>query len=142
MILVLSTAALLGSCQGGGATSERGRSASLGPLDAAFNTTGIVTTTVGTIRDYGQAVAIQSDGKIVVAGYADNGSQDVFTLVRYNTNGSLDKTFNTTGIVTTPIGTSDADAFAVAIQSDGKIVVAGDCDNGSQYVFALVRYTP
>ena len=63
--------------------------------------------------------------------------------MRYNTDGSLDTTFNTTGIVTTAIGTSDDDAVGVAIQSDGKIVAAGYSENGSgQYVFAVVRYMP
>ena len=62
--------------------------------------------------------------------------------MRYNTDGSLDTTFDATGIVTTPVGTSDDEANAVAIQSDGKIVAAGYSYTGSQDVFALVRYMP
>ena len=76
----------------------------------------------------------------MVAGYSDNGSNDDFALVRYNTDGSLDTTFDSDGKVTTAIGSGDDYAFSVAIQSDGKIVAAGYSDNGSNDDFALVRY--
>src|SRR3990167_10464207 len=111
-----------------------------GSLDTTFNSTGIVTTAIGSNTDVANSVAIQSDGKIVVAGYSYNGSNNDFALVRYNTDGSLDTTFNSTGIVTTAIGSSTDAANSVAIQSDGKIVVAGYSNNGSDYDFALVRY--
>ncbi|MCG3117200.1 MAG: hypothetical protein LLH30_16140, partial [Candidatus Manganitrophus sp. SA1] len=73
-----------------------------GSLDLGFDTDGKVTTVFGT-QSIAQAMAIQSDGKIVVAGYANNGpsGQNHFNLVRYNTDGSLDTTFDTDGIVTT-----------------------------------------
>ena len=57
---------------------------------------------VATERAY--SVAIQSDGKIVAAGHSDNGSNDDFALVRYNTDGSLDTSFDSDGKVTTAIG--------------------------------------
>jgi uncharacterized delta-60 repeat protein len=72
-----------------------------GSLDTTFNTTGKVTTTIGTGDERGNAVAVQADGKILVAGGSKNGSQWDFALARYNTNGSLDTTFNGTGKVTT-----------------------------------------
>jgi len=111
-----------------------------GSLDASFGNNGKVTTDFGMGDDSGSAVAIQSDGKIVVAGYASNGTDDDFAVVRYNPDGSLDTTFGTGGIVTTGIGTGDDEAFAVAIQSDGMIVAAGDSNNGSNLDVALVRY--
>ena len=74
---------------------------------------------------YASSVAIQSDGKIVAAGYSDNGSNWDFALVRYNTDGSLDTSFDGDGKVTTAIGSGDDYAYSVAIQSDGKIVAAG-----------------
>ena len=77
------------------------------------------------------SVAIQSDGKIVAAGYSNNGSNDDFALVRYNTDGSLDTNFDSDGKVTTAIGSGNDYACSVAIQSDGKIVAAGDQYNGS-----------
>jgi uncharacterized delta-60 repeat protein len=111
-----------------------------GSLDTTFNTTGIVTTAIGASMDYGNAVAIQSDGKIVVAGESYTGANADFALVRYNTDGSLDTTFNTTGMVTTAIGGGADNANAVAIQADGKIVAAGYSNNGTDLDFALVRY--
>jgi uncharacterized delta-60 repeat protein len=53
------------------------------------------------------SVAIQSDGKIVVAGYSNNGSNFDFALVRYNTDGSLDTSFDSDGKVTTEVGSGD-----------------------------------
>jgi uncharacterized delta-60 repeat protein len=75
-------------------------------LDLTFGTGGIVTTPIGSGNDYGRSVAIQTDGKLVVAGYSNNGTNSDFALVRYTTNGALDLTFGTGGIVTTPVGSS------------------------------------
>lgn len=112
-----------------------------GSLDPSFDTDGIVTTPIGSSDDFGRSMAIQPDGKIVVAGYSDNGSQDVFAITRYNTNGSLDITFDGDGIVNTPIGTSGNRAHSVVIQSDGKIVAAGYAFiSGTSNDFALARY--
>jgi uncharacterized delta-60 repeat protein len=113
-----------------------------GSLDTTFGTGGKVTTEIGGSHDSGYSVAIQSDGKIVVAGSSNNGSDYDFALARYTTNGTLDTTFGTGGKVTTAIGESVDGVYSVAIQSDGKIVVAGDSDNGSNYDFALARYWP
>src|SRR5207247_301788 len=87
------------------------------------------------------SVAVQPDGKIVVAGGTrDASSNDAFALARYNADGSLDTSFNGTGKVTTAIGSDDF-ADGVALQPDGKIVAAGySYDGGSSYDFALARY--
>ena len=105
-----------------------------GSPDATFNSTGLVTTPIGTSGG-SRAVVIQPDGKIVAAGGSYDGSNNAFALARYNTDGSLDTTFHTTGTVTTPIGPNSY-AVAVAVQPDGKIVALGDCSAG----FALARY--
>ncbi|MBF8255996.1 MAG: putative delta-60 repeat protein [Anaerolineales bacterium] len=111
--------------------------ASSGPLDTTFGTGGKVTTAFGPSPDEAHSVAIQSDGKIVVAGYSFNGTFNNFALARYATNGSLDTTFGTGGKVTTAFGTDTNDrSWSVAIQSDGKIVAAGE----SAGFFALARY--
>ena len=111
-----------------------------GTLDTSFNGTGKVITQVGSSGDVAYSVAIQSDGKIVVVGYSFNGAGAAFAVVRYNTNGSLDTSFNGTGKVITPMGSNDV-ARSVAIQSDGKIVVAGNSPNdGADPAFAVVRY--
>ena len=118
-----------------------------GSLDTSFNGTGKVITDLGisfsgSLLDpltSGRSVAVQSDGKIVVAGNV-SGSNCDFALVRYNADGSLDTTFNGTGTVTTAIGSGSDIGQSVAVQSDGKIVVAGYSHNGSNYDFALARY--
>ena len=97
-----------------------------GDLDTTFGASGIVITDFGS-TDGGHDVAIQSDGKIVVVG----GSGGEFALARYNINGTLDTTFDADGLVTTTIG-AFAEAGAVAIQSDGKIVVAGGGMRGNR----------
>ena len=113
-----------------------------GSLDHTFNAAGIVTTPIGVSRNRGRALVLQKDGKLVVAGQAATGSRTAFALVRYNPDGSLDRTFNATGIVITPIGTSDDEATALAIQPDGKLVAAGFTTQTPQTLFALVRYNP
>ncbi len=114
--------------------------AALGPagsLDPTFDGDGLVTTPSGEAN----AVAIQSDGKIVVAGDVSGVSTLDFLLIRYNPDGSLDNSFDTDGIVTTSFG-EGVMAFGVAIQSDGKIVAAGSTigDNGSDVKIAIARY--
>ena len=111
-----------------------------GSLDTSFGIGGKVTTAIRSSDDSANFVVIQSDGKIVAAGYSSNGGKGVFALARYNVDGSLDTSFGTGGKVTTAIGSSEDDAYSVAIQSDGKIVAAGFSFNGSNYDFALARY--
>jgi uncharacterized delta-60 repeat protein len=110
-----------------------------GSLDPTFDGDGIVTTDIDGHGDLARAVAIQPDGKIVAVGNGNNGSNSDFALVRYNTEGSLDPTFDGDGIVATNIDGHDDLARAVAIQPDGKIVAAGS-SAGSNNNFASVRY--
>jgi uncharacterized delta-60 repeat protein len=91
--------------------------AQAGSLDTSFGSSGIVTNSATTAA----AAALQSDGKIVVVGSTDNGQQAA--ILRYNTNGGLDSTFGTGGEVTFS-GNNAGGAFAVAIESTGKILVA------------------
>ena len=111
-----------------------------GDLDTTFDTDGIQTTSIGSVQDIAYSVVMQSDGKIVAAGYSHNGSNNDFAVVRYNTNGSLDTTFSGDGKVTTAIGSGTDVANYVVMQSDGKIVAAGYSHNGSNVDFAVVRY--
>ncbi len=111
-----------------------------GLLDTTFDTDGIVTTHIFSRNNDPQAVAVQPDGKIVVAGYAYNNTSDDFVAARYNPNGSLDTGFGSGGIVVTPIGTGDDEAYAVAIQPDGKILLAGYAFVGATTDAAVVRY--
>jgi uncharacterized delta-60 repeat protein len=111
-----------------------------GTLDSSFGSGGKVTTAIGGGDDYGLSVAVQSDGKIVVTGMSQNGSDWDFALARYDTNGVLDSGFGSGGKVITGIGGSDDHGRAVTMQSDGKIVVVGASFNGSNDDFALARY--
>ena len=121
-----------------------------GSPDTSFGTGGTVTVLNGVANFF----ALQSDGKIVAGGYYDAGTNDDFFLVRYNPNGSADVAGFKGGIVTTDIGSRSLSGNAVAIQPDGKIVVAGIAFNphpkptdypGSPTdfrQFAVVRYNP
>ena len=96
-----------------------------GSLDSTFGDGGIVITSIGDItEDRAYAVAIQPDGKIIVAGESFHD----FAVARYNSDGRLDDSFGDGGIVTTDFGGESAAGYAVAIQADGKIVVAGAGD--------------
>ncbi|MBK8464683.1 MAG: InlB B-repeat-containing protein [Chloracidobacterium sp.] len=110
-------------------------------LDPTFDTDGKLTTVVNGGDERANAVAVQTDGKIVVVGYTGSTDFD-FAVIRYNTDGSLDTTFDTDGFVTTAFGTNTDQAKAVAIQTDGKIVVAGYSYNetSGQFEVALARY--
>jgi uncharacterized delta-60 repeat protein/uncharacterized repeat protein (TIGR01451 family) len=115
-----------------------------GSLDSGFGQGGTVVTDLG-VNDGLSAVALQADGKIVAAGSTYTMSGGVlltydFALARYNVNGSLDNSFGTGGITVTDFGAHDA-AYAVLVQTDGRIVAVGG--SGSQPGagdVALARY--
>ena len=113
-----------------------------GTVDLSFGVTGKVITDLRGDGDFGSTVALQTDGKIVVAGCSYNGFNDDFGVVRYNTNGTLDSTFGFGGIVTSDFGDTGDFGYSVAVQSDGKIVVAGESDAGGDYDFTVARYLP
>src|SRR6266540_1653586 len=85
--------------------------------------------------DQVNALAVQVDGRLLAAGFAPNDC----ALARYNADGTLDAAFGTGGVVTTGFGDLFAEAHAVAIQADGKIVAAG---HTGTVAFALARYNP
>ena len=107
--------------------------------NADFGTLGRQTTDFGG-SDQAQAVAIQPDQKIVVAGFSGTPGafNDDFAVARYRTNGSLDQTggFGVDGKLTTDFAGGSDFGYAVALQTDGKILVAGQSGND----FAVARY--
>lgn len=112
-----------------------------GNPDATFNGGVLVLTNLSGDFDAATAVTVQADGKIVVVGRAGGtGSTANFGIARYNASGSLDATFGAGGIVTTDFFGDKDGASDVKIQTDGKIVVAGDAKNGASNKFALARY--
>jgi uncharacterized delta-60 repeat protein len=118
-----------------------------GTLDSTFNKDGKVFTSIGSYKDGANAVAIQKNGKIVTAGYSeDSTGKSAFALVRYLTRGKVDSSFGNNGIVTTYFRDKSSIANAIAVQSDGKIIVAGysGYSKKTKYnsVFSIARYMP
>src|SRR5262249_49394956 len=111
-----------------------------GSLDASFGTGGIVTTDFEFLDDVAFALAIQPDRNLVAVGYCSLGPdtsghlRSKFALARYNTDGSLDTSFGTGGKVTTLLQHSDF-ALSIAIQPDGKLVVAGESNTENHNYF-------
>lgn len=110
-----------------------------GLLDTSFDGDGKATVAVGTTHDLAYCLAIQSDGKILMFGSSSDGSQSDLTGARFTTSGTLDSTFGSGGRVITPLSTANDGARGVAIQPDGKLVVAGYAYFGQSNI-ALVRY--
>ncbi len=113
------------------------RYTNLGALDGTFGAGGIVTTTVTANVDIAQAVALDSSGNIIVAGYSETagGAPAAFVVARYSSSGVLDAGFGSSGIFSHALGGTVAEATAVAIQTDGQIIVAGTVDGD----FAVAR---
>jgi uncharacterized delta-60 repeat protein len=121
--------------------------AAAGDLDPTFGTGGMVTTDINRSTDIAQAVAVQADGKLVVVGqtYKHNDfSGEDFVVTRYNTDGTLDNSFGSGGRARTDFPGLAAVPSSVAIQPDGKIVVAGGAFPLFTFLgnFEVVRYNP
>ncbi len=114
-----------------------------GALDPTFNSTGVAIFDLGRPIEGASAVALQADGKIVVAGTSFTNGTDGgdFVVLRYATDGVLDASFGTGGVVLTDFDNGNDTAAGVAIQIDGKIVVAGTTlTEGIFGNLALARY--
>lgn len=117
-----------------------------GTPDSTFGNGGLVTTAIDKGGDSVSAVAIQPDGKIIAVGRGKGDEKNHFALARYHSDGTLDPTFGTQGVVKRPIGKGDSFAHALVIQPGGKIVVIGDSstDPAERYqytpVFSLARF--
>ena len=118
--------------------------AASGDLDTTFSGDGKVTVDFLGRTDVAIDIALQSDGKIVAAGYSavpSTGNRD-FALARFDPNGSLDTTFSGDGKLLTDFGGKD-EVWDVAVQSNGRIIAAGlTCDAGNNCDVALARYKP
>lgn len=117
-----------------------------GTIDTSFGPTpnGFVFTDIGPSNNFSNAVVVQPDNKIVVAGHAFvNFATDTsdISLLRYNPDGTLDAGFGAGGVVVTDLGAFD-NVFSVALQSTGEILVSGNTGSGGFPRVALLRYTP
>lgn len=114
-----------------------------GSLDTAFGSGGKVNTNIAGKFDSAQGLALQGDGKIVLAGRVgvDGGSDPDFGVARYGANGSLDASFGTGGIVRTDFGRGNwEEATDVSVQADGLILVTGRVRIGAVFNLALARF--
>ena len=116
-----------------------------GTLDSGFGVGGKVTTHFPGISNTGSIATcalLQGDGKLVVGGhYVNQSAPEEFALARYNPDGSLDSSFGSKGLVTTPIGADSAFCFAIGLQRDGRIVLAGYSEAGQGHDFTLACYS-
>jgi uncharacterized delta-60 repeat protein len=121
-----------------------------GDLDPTFSNDGRVSTLTSPDTFVPRAVAVQPDGRIVVAGYScDTGTcgltgDSSFRVVRYTADGGLDTDFGMGGMVTTALGAGRSQAYDVLVRPDGRILVGGvaSMDQSDPGSFALVRYLP
>ena len=115
-----------------------------GRLDRSFGGDGKVTTNFqpGGGQDRAYDLALQPDGKIVVAGVTNYNDFADFMLLRYDADGNLDATFGDLGLVMTGFGGGAEQINAIALQADGKIVAAGNAFVSPSFGddFALARY--
>ena len=117
-----------------------------GSIDSTFSDDGRQTTDFDSSYDMVAAVAIHTDGKIVVAGTADIERDDYsnhdFAVARYNADGSLDRSFSDDGKVITDLSDQEEYAKAVAILSDGSIIVGGLTQTFRHEYDVLIKYNP
>ncbi len=113
-----------------------------GSLDTEFATAGLATTDFGR-DDRARALAVQADGRIILVGQTFGGDHTDFAVARYLANGQPDTGFAAGGKTTVDFRKAGDGASAVALQGDGKLLVAGSSFNGSRGDdFALVRFNP
>lgn len=96
-----------------------------GSNDTTFNNSGNITLSLNGYNMKIKTLSILTNGKIMATGYVSNGTDNDFVLVRLNTNGTLDTSFDLDGISTLKLLGSNETLFATGIQTDGKIVIAG-----------------
>jgi len=111
-----------------------------GTLDTTFGSSGKVIQTIGLSFYFGQSLAIQPDGKILLGGHCSNGRNKDFCIARFNSDGTLDTTFGSSGIVIQPIGSDDDRGESLAIQPDGKILLGGACSTVGNNDFCIARF--
>lgn len=112
-----------------------------GDPDSTFHGDGIARFPLGGTGAIGHAVALQPDGKLVVAAATLISGEDAWAVVRLQRNGEIDSTFGQDGFVKTNVATGFEYPNEMAIQQDGKIVVAGKVQSKTFTDMAVVRYT-
>jgi len=109
-------------------------------IDTSFGDAGVSLQDFNLDNDEAYAIAVQDDGKILVAGYSNNGAVKNLIVSRFSADGTLDSDFNSAGSFTYSLGSGDTIGRSLAIQEDGKIIVGGATYDGGAKV-AVLRLT-
>ena len=112
-------------------------------LDTSFNSpNGFIIQPIGSDEDWGWgfSLAIQSDGKILLGGSCQGASNLDFCIARFNSDGTLDTTFGSSGKVIQDISSFYDAGLSLAIQPDGKILLGGFCINRGNIDFCIARF--
>lgn len=109
-----------------------------GTLDTGFGAGGVVKYDGGS-ADYARKIALQADGKILVAGWTHEGIDDNVLLLRYNSDGTLDSLFGTNGVVRYDSRKYEQ-GWSMAVQPNGKVLVTGRVEDTDHSDVLLLRY--
>ena len=122
-------------------------SAAPDPLDPSFGADGRVMIPITGSNQIARDVAIQPDGKLIIAGYTNwlpssGGTNYDAVMARVNPDGSLDMSFGISGVVTTAFSSGNDTIYAIAFQPDGKIIAAGYISHSTNIAASVMRYNP
>ncbi|RLD53646.1 MAG: hypothetical protein DRI97_13060 [Bacteroidetes bacterium] len=111
-----------------------------GTLDASFGAGGIAINVIGCGVEKTRAIALQADGKIIVAGYFNEGTDDQAFVTRFNSDGTVDNTFGNNGTATLDIAGNKDRFWTLYVLPDGKILAGGTTDPADDPDYLLVKY--
>ena len=109
-----------------------------GQLDETFGDEGILLGSYGAQNNQVNTIVIQPDEQILIAGSSLQGNRDLFAIARLDPDGAFDETFGDEGVVRPVIEQNDG-INGMALQQDGKLVVAGESFNGQRFSIAVAR---
>ncbi|GAA5481624.1 hypothetical protein Hsar01_00835 [Haloferula sargassicola] len=113
-----------------------------GAPDPAFGSGGKILPAIGTYGSQVTGLALLPDGRLLLAGYADQDGDTMFAMTRHRADGSLDPDFGSGGKVLSMLGETGSRAYGLALQNDGRMVMAGERQGASTYDFAAARFLP
>ena len=138
-VVVLSSGKILVAGTSGGDFAMM-RFTNTGVLDTTFAIGGGITIDFTGATDAGYGLAVQPDGKILLTGTSNTGGRDYFAILRFTAAGALDTAFNTNGGNLVAVTAGSDSARCIALQNDGRIVVAGSGGLAGNKDFAVARY--
>jgi uncharacterized delta-60 repeat protein len=110
-----------------------------GTSDSTFGINGSIATDIAGNDEEANAITLQPDGKILITGFTfQSGMANELIILRFNSDGSIDSTFNNDGIYNAAFNSEDDEGNSIAVQQDGKIIVAGTTYNTGSYFNSLL----